>query len=100
MELHHLGLAISVEDDGDGFPVVSIETAGGLLDQSGRPVVDVFLNGSHLHRMFGGGDAVRDAAPDLMAALRWIATCGYATEAAVVIDHARRAIAKAEGRGE
>ena len=37
------------------------------------------------------------AAPELLAALRWIASNGYTAQAADMIDHSRAAIAKAEG---
>ena len=52
MKIEYMGLTISIEDDGDGFPIVSIETGGNYLDENGSPAFDVILNGDTIHRMF------------------------------------------------
>jgi len=39
-------------------------------------------------------------APEMLEAIRWIASQGYTTQSADIIDHARRVLAKAEGRSE
>lgn len=52
MKIEYMGLTISIEDDGDGFPIIDIETGGNYIDQNDRPAVDIILNGDTIHKMF------------------------------------------------
>lgn len=52
MKIEYMGLTISIEDDGDGFPIIDIETGGNYIDQNDRPAVDIILNGNAIHEMF------------------------------------------------
>jgi hypothetical protein len=51
-----MGLTIEVEDTGDGFPKVSIDTHGGMYDENYRPTVEIELSGIVVHEMFDEDD--------------------------------------------
>ena len=52
MKIEYMGLTVSIEDDGDGFPIIDIETGGNYIDQNDKPAVDIILNGDTIHKMF------------------------------------------------
>jgi hypothetical protein len=47
-------LAVNLDYDSDGFPIVTIDTAtsGDYYDGDGRPTIEVHLNDELLHPMF------------------------------------------------
>jgi len=54
MKLTYMGLTIEIQDDGDGFPIINIETGGNYLDQNDNAALDIILNGKNIHQMFEG----------------------------------------------
>ena len=52
MKLTYMGLTIEIQDDGDGFPIINIETGGNYLDQNDNATLDIILNGKNIHQMF------------------------------------------------
>ena len=54
MKIEYMGLTIEVQDDGDGFPIINIETGGNYLDQNDNAAIDIVLNGKQIHTMFEG----------------------------------------------
>jgi len=56
MKLEANGITIELEFDGDGFPLISIDTGGGFYAEHYRPTVEVKLNDVEIHDMFDEDD--------------------------------------------
>lgn len=56
MKLEANGITIELEFDGDGFPLISIDTGGGFYAENYRPTVEVKLNDVEIHDMFDEED--------------------------------------------
>lgn len=50
------GISITLEYDGDGFPLVSIDLGGSYYSDDLRPTIDVEVNGVVIHEMFAQDD--------------------------------------------
>lgn len=56
MKLEANGITIELEFDGDGFPLINIDTGGGYYAENQRPTVEVKLNDVMIHDMFDEDD--------------------------------------------
>jgi hypothetical protein len=54
MKIEYMGLTIEIENDGDGFPIISINTGGNYLDTHDHPAIEISVNGNIIHEMFDG----------------------------------------------
>lgn len=52
MKIEQNGIIIVLVFDGDGFPVVNIDTQSGYMSDKQRPSVEIRLNDVMVHSMF------------------------------------------------
>lgn len=58
MIITHNGIEIELEFDGDGFPIIRINTGSSFIAERNRPTVEVTLNGQLIHDMFDDDDTI------------------------------------------
>jgi hypothetical protein len=56
MKVTHRGIEIDLEFDGDGFPLISINTGGNYSGDRHRPTVEIKLENVVIHDMFSSDD--------------------------------------------